>query len=187
MIDVIDEAPWHSAAREELLDLVFGQARFEKPSERLREGRLPEIALSAMDGDVLVGTVRLWRAETGDGRPVLLLGPLAVSPALQGAGLGGRLMRMALNRAAVGGHGAVILVGEPAYYARFGFTAAHTGALAMPGAYEQRRLLALELADGVLEGAFGTLRAAAPLAGARWTASDAEEMAMSLGPWPPLR
>ncbi|MDJ0929524.1 N-acetyltransferase [Breoghania sp.] len=155
MIDVIDEASWHVAAREDLLDEVFGAARFEKPSERLREGRLPEIALSAMEEGELVGTVRLWRAETGDGRAVLLLGPLAVSPVLQGTGVGGRLMRMALNRAAVGGHEVVILVGDPAYYERFGFTALHTGGLSMPGAYEQRRLLALELSDGILEGATG--------------------------------
>ncbi|PTW60143.1 putative N-acetyltransferase YhbS [Breoghania corrubedonensis] len=187
MIDVVDEAPWHAAAREDLLDRVFGPSRFEKPSERLREGRLPEIALSAIEEGELVGTVRLWRAVTGDGRAVLLLGPLAVSPVLQGAGLGGRLMRAALNKAAVGGHEAVILVGDPAYYARFGFTAAHTGALSMPGAYDQHRLLAHELATGALDGASGTLRAAAPLATQHFAAVEGAKVGAILKPWPPVR
>ncbi|WP_321503994.1 N-acetyltransferase [Breoghania sp.] len=181
MIDVVDEAPWHAAAREDLLDRVFGQARFDKPSERLREGRLPEIAISAIRSGELVGTVRLWRAVTADGRAVLLLGPLAVSPDLQGLGLGGRLMRTALNRAAVGGHEAIILVGDPGYYARFGFTADHTGALGMPGRYEQHRLLALELTANALAGVWGTLAAAGPLAAAAPT-RDSE--ALDLGPWP---
>ncbi|WP_321340804.1 N-acetyltransferase [Breoghania sp.] len=184
MIDLVDEAPWHVPAREGLLDRVFGQARYEKPSERLREGRLPEIAISAMMGGDLVGTVRLWRAVTADGRPALLLGPLAVSPELQGVGLGGRLMRAALNRAAVGGHEAVILVGDPGYYARFGFTADHTGALGMPGRYEQRRLLALELVENALAGSWGTLAAAAPLASVAPTAPALGTPSVDLGPWP---
>ena len=58
------------------------------------------------------------------------------------------------------GHGAVLLVGDPAYYARFGFTAEKTDALAMPGPYEKHRFLALELAVGALEGAAGVLRPA---------------------------
>ncbi|RVD41120.1 N-acetyltransferase, partial [Mesorhizobium sp. M4B.F.Ca.ET.019.03.1.1] len=45
-------------------------------------------------------------------------------------------------------------------YGRFGFSAAKTGALAMPGPYERHRLLALELVEGVLDGARGTLKAA---------------------------
>ncbi|TIS95400.1 MAG: N-acetyltransferase, partial [Mesorhizobium sp.] len=45
------------------------------------------------------------------------------------------------------------------YYGRFGFSAARTGALAMPGPYERHRLLALELVEGGLDGAEGTLKA----------------------------
>lgn len=185
MIEIVDEAPWHVAAREDLLDLVFGPSRFEKPSERLREGRLPVIALSAVRDGELVATVRLWRAETGDGRAVLLLGPLAVLPELQGSGLGGRLMRQALNRASVAGHEAVVLVGDAAYYGRFGFSATLTGALDMPGAFARDRLLALELVDGSLAGARGELRAGAMLETAPWR--PVEPSRPVLGPWPPLR
>ncbi|MFZ1772988.1 MAG: N-acetyltransferase, partial [Rhizobiaceae bacterium] len=86
------------------------------------------------------------------------LGPLAVSPDFQGAGLGSALMRAAIEAAQALGHGAVILVGDAAYYARFGFSAALTGNLAMPGPFEKHRLLALELRSGALAGASGILK-----------------------------
>ncbi|MDP3895551.1 MAG: N-acetyltransferase, partial [Mesorhizobium sp.] len=89
----------------------------------------------------------------------LLLGPLAVDPALKSAGVGSALMRHAVAEAARLGHGAVLLVGDAPYYARFGFSAEKTGTLAMPGPYERERFLALELRDGALDGARGVLRA----------------------------
>jgi predicted N-acetyltransferase YhbS len=89
----------------------------------------------------------------------LLLGPLAVDPAHQGNGLGGRLMRHAIAAARMRGHGAILLVGDAPYYGRFGFSAEKTGALRMPGPYEQHRLLALELVPGALAGARGLIGA----------------------------
>ncbi|GJE25395.1 GNAT family N-acetyltransferase [Methylobacterium organophilum] len=161
MIQIRDEIASDVAARERLLDACFGPGRFLKSSQRLREGRLPAegLALAATDDEGrLVGTVRLWDVETGCGRPALLLGPLAVDPALQGAGLGGRLMRAALARAAGLGHAAVLLVGDAPYYARFGFAPEKAEALFMPGPFERERFLGLELTPGALAGAAGTLR-----------------------------
>ena len=63
----------------------------------------------------------------------------------------------ALAVAKARGHGAVILRGDAAYYARFGFTADKTGDLALPGPFEHERLLAVELRDGALEGACGMI------------------------------
>ncbi|MDX1732192.1 MAG: N-acetyltransferase, partial [Aurantimonas coralicida] len=106
-------------------------------------------------------TVRLWNIEAGtrDGSPVpaLLLGPLAVDPQLAGTGIGAALMRHAIAEAAGLGHDAILLVGDPEYYARFGFSADATATLAMPGPFEPRRLLALELAPGHLDGASGII------------------------------
>ena len=45
------------------------------------------------------------------------------------------------------------------YYGRFGFSAASTGGLWMPGRYERERLLALELKPGALAGARGLIAA----------------------------
>ena len=90
----------------------------------------------------------------------LLLGPLAVDPALKSAGIGSALMRHAIAEVFRLGHGAVLLVGDAPYYARFGFSSEKTGRLAMPGPYEKHRFLALELKPGALDGASGVLKAA---------------------------
>lgn len=161
MIQIRDEIAADIPAREALLDRCLGERRTAKSSERLREGRPPAegLALTAeRDGEV-IGTVRLWHV-TANGVAALLLGPLAVKPELQGEGLGKALMREALWRAACLGHGAVILVGDAPYYARFGFETALTRDLAMPGPVERERFLAIELRDGALDGASGVLVAA---------------------------
>ena len=86
--------------------------------------------------------------------------PLAVDPALKSAGIGSALMRHAIAEVFRLGHGAVLLVGDAPYYARFGFSSEKTGRLAMPGPYEKHRFLALELKPGALDGASGVLKAA---------------------------
>jgi predicted N-acetyltransferase YhbS len=152
-------------ARERLLDAAFGAERFAKSSERLREGRVPAsgLALVALEGERLVGTVRLWTVTAGADRPCLLLGPLAVAADKRGCGVGGALMHQALRKAASLGHHAVLLVGDAAYYDRFGFSSDKTGALRMPGPYERDRLLARELVPGALDGARGMIAAHRPL------------------------
>ena len=147
-------------AREMLLDEAFGDARTRKCSERLREGRRPADGLSfiAAEGKRVIGTARLWHVAC-DGAEALLLGPVAVAADRRGAGIGAALVRRAASEAKRCGHGAVILVGDAPYYGRFGFTAAKTGALWMPGPFERDRLLARELTKGALDGAQGLLRA----------------------------
>ena len=178
MITIRDEIANDIPAREALLDRCLGERRTAKSSERLREGRLPAqgLALTAeRDGEVLA-TVRLWHVEA-NGVPALLLGPLAVKPELQGEGLGKAMMREALWRAACRGHGAVILVGDAPYYARFGFDPALTRDLAMPGPVERERFLAIELRDGALDGARGVLVAAGAALPAAFEADEVAQAA----------
>lgn len=161
MIRIVQESLHDVEAREALLDACFGDARFTKTSERLREGRLPAkgLALVARDKARAVGTVRLWNVSAGPRKPALLLGPLAVDPARQGEGLGAALMRDAIGRAKTLGHKAILLVGDEPYYARFGFSAGKTDGLWLPGPVERERFLALELTDGALDGAAGLVQA----------------------------
>lgn len=149
-------------AREALLDDAFGEARHRKSSERLREDRLPAegLAFVATEGKRVVGTARLWDIACGSGQKALLLGPVAVACKSRGQGIGAALVRKAIDAARRLGHKAVILVGDPPYYGRFGFSAEMAGDLWMPGPFERHRLLALELAPGALEGARGMIGAA---------------------------
>jgi predicted N-acetyltransferase YhbS len=174
MIQIANETAADIVAREALLDRAMGPERVLKPSERLRGGRLPAhgLALVARDDDDVVGTVRLWNVSAG-GRPALLLGPLAVSPDARGKGVGVDLMHAALGRAEAIGHCAVILVGDPEYYARFGFTADRTTGLYMPGPVERRRFLGLEFRSSALRGAEGRVVAS----GAPSARANASELA----------
>jgi predicted N-acetyltransferase YhbS len=161
MITIRRELGKDAAAREALLDLGYGAVRFSKVSHRMREGRLPAAGLAfvACDHGRLTGTVRLWDVAAGDGRPALLLGPLTVHPSHRHRGVGSALMRHALAAAAKLGHRAVMLVGDAAYYERFGFSTEKTRSLWLPGRYDAQRFLALELSPGALDGAIGLVRA----------------------------
>jgi predicted N-acetyltransferase YhbS len=146
------------AAREALLDACFGDNRHTRTCQRLRDGRAPAegLSLSAVARGALVGTVRLWHVSVG-GQPALMLGPLAVEASSRQLGVGAALMNHALAAAKARGHRAVILLGDAPYYARFGFSAAKTGGLSLPGAFERDRLLGLELLEGALDGAWGMI------------------------------
>lgn len=163
-IAVVAENAPDAVAREALLDRAMGPGRKRKSSEMLRRGRRPSEGLAFVARDqtgALIGTVRLWDVMAGGGgAAALLLGPLAVEPSLKGAGVGSALMQHAIAEAARLGHRAILLVGDEPYYQRFGFSSQKTVQLAMPGPYERHRFLALELAEGALDGAVGTLKAA---------------------------
>src|SRR5216683_727021 len=145
-------------AREAMLDACFGDNRHTRTCQRLRDGRAPAegLALSALAQGRLVGTLRLWHVSAG-GTRALMLGPLAVDPACRDLGVGTALMNHALATAKARGHGAVILLGDAPYYARFGFSGLKTAELSLPGPFERDRLLGLELRDGALDGAWGMI------------------------------
>ena len=159
------ENPGDVLARERLLDAAMGPNRRKKSSEAIRRDRIAAEGLALVARDEaghVIGTVRLWNIQAGitpEGRavPALLLGPLAVDSAHEGKGIGGALMRAAMLEANSRGHGAILLVGDAAYYERFGFSAEKTMTLVMPGPFERHRFLGLELKDGWLDGVAGII------------------------------
>jgi predicted N-acetyltransferase YhbS len=161
MITIRKELPKDVAVREALLDLAFDDARFAKPSERLRWGRRPADGLSfiACERGEVVGTVRLWNVSAGANRPALLLGPLAVHPDFRSRGVGSALMRRALDNARALRHAAVMLVGDECFYRRFGFSNSLTGGLVLPGLDDSKRLLGAELQFNALADARGLVTA----------------------------
>ncbi|WP_191301093.1 GNAT family N-acetyltransferase [Lentzea cavernae] len=81
------------------------------------EGWIPELSLVA---DEVIGHVVCTRGYVGD-VPALGLGPIAVHPSHQRAGVGSALMHAVLGAAEARGETAVVLLGSPVYYPRFGF------------------------------------------------------------------
>jgi putative acetyltransferase len=114
---------------------------------------LPPLSLVAVcDGEV-VGHVVATRARVGD-VPVLGLGPLGVCPGAQGRGIGSALMYAVLGAAQAGDETLVGLLGEPAYYGRFGFVAATDLGIAAPDPAWGRYFQVLALADPPPTGTF---------------------------------
>jgi predicted N-acetyltransferase YhbS len=155
-------------AREALLDACFGENRHARTCQRLRDERAPAtgLALAAVREGKLVGTVRLWHVSAG-GTPALVLGPLAVEATSRKLGIGAALVNHALAAARARGHGAVLLLGDAPYYAKFGFSDAKARELTLPGPFERERLLGLELRDGALDGAWGMIVPTGPAATAK--------------------
>ena len=85
-------------------------------------GFLPHLSLVALDGDDVVGHVVGTRGRVGPaGAPGVGLGPVAVRPDHQRRGTGTVLVHAMLAVAEAAGERLVVLLGDPAYYRRFGF------------------------------------------------------------------
>ncbi len=110
---------------------------------------------SALAGGLL-GSLRFWPVRIGRA-PALLLGPLAVEPALQGVGIGRALVGHGLARAKRAGVRLCVVVGEPAYYVPFGFRNAGGAGLILPGPVEPARFQVLEIAPDALAGVSGLI------------------------------
>lgn len=147
---IVPLLPERDAAVEALLDRAFGPGRHARTAYKVRGSAAPIRALGfvALDGDDLVGSIQCWPVRfvaDGGGRwPLAMVGPVAVDPDRQQGGIGRRLMDAAIAAADATGRGdALMLIGDPEYYARFfGFSAAATAHWRLPGPFEPRRLLA---------------------------------------------
>jgi predicted N-acetyltransferase YhbS len=134
---------------EHLLDAAFGADRKARTAYRLRAGThaVPKLSFAALENGVLLGTLQSWPVRI-PGVSMTLVGPVAVSPERQRAGIG-RMLMDALIEAA--GETPMMMIGDPEYYGRFfGFTADATGAWELPGPFERHRLLAKHVADGLV-------------------------------------
>lgn len=80
------------------------------------------LSLAAIAGPELVGHVIFTSCSVAGGREaVALLAPLAVAPSWQRQGVGSALVRDGLRRLEGDGVAGVCVLGDPAYYGRFGF------------------------------------------------------------------
>ena len=156
---IVSERRQDAVLIEPLLDRAFGFDRHRKTVYRLRQGvapvdRLRFVALA--DDGGLLGSLRFWPVRIGAAHAILL-GPLAVEPALQGAGIGRGLVGHGLARAKRAGARLCVIVGEPAYYAPFGFGNASAAGLILPGPVEPERFQVLEIVPGALAGVTGLI------------------------------
>ena len=117
------EEPRDAAAVYAVVASAFGRRDEADLLRALRADPDWVVGLVAVDASTIVGHVAFTRGHV-DGHPVLALAPLAVAPDRQGSGIGRDLVQAGLARAADQGEAAVIVLGDPAYYGRFGFAPA---------------------------------------------------------------
>lgn len=134
---------------------ILSQA-FSGPGEAalvlsLRADGEAAVDLVALEAGAVVGHVLFSRLTVvPDTLRVAALAPIAVVPFRQKAGIGSALIREGLAHCKALGFDAVAVLGDPAYYRRFGFT--RRAALVLESAYSGPAFQALELCDGALSG-----------------------------------
>lgn len=135
---------------------------FETPAEAnlvdaLREQAQPLVSLVAEDDGAIVGHI-LFSPVSLSGHPALRimgLGPMAVAPEHQRKGIGSALVRAGLERCRQRDFGAVVVLGHPAYYPRFGFSSSARFGLGCEYDVPEEVFMVVELQPGFLRGASG--------------------------------
>lgn len=132
-----EEAGGDVAAIDRVTQDAFRHHPFSQQTEHrivraLRDGGALRLSLVATLDDHLMGHVAFSAVTIGGlDRGWWGLGPLSVAPALQRRGIGSALVRSGLRRLGERRVAGCVVLGDPAYYARFGF-APHAG-LRLPG------------------------------------------------------
>lgn len=136
-VRIRDESPQDVAAIHELTVAAFLDAAHTDHAEQFIVGALRAsgqlaVSLVAECEGALLGHVALSPVAVSDGSTLWYgLGPLSVMPAQQGQGIGTQLVQQALSELRRRGASGCVVLGEPGYYARFGFKAAPS--LTLPG------------------------------------------------------
>jgi predicted N-acetyltransferase YhbS len=158
--------PADADAVDALLDAAFGTDRHARTAYRIRDGMqsVSRLCFTAWQDDCLAGSLQSWPIMLSAGAdggvdpdpstvPMILVGPVAVSPAMQRSGIGRALMTALIAARPVE---PLVMIGDPEYYGRFfGFSADATQGWTVPGPVERRRLLARHDGELPKSGALG--------------------------------
>jgi putative acetyltransferase len=159
VISVRFERPGDEVGIRETNDLAFGTPL---------EGRLVDALRGADDYLSLVATIDTGvvghilftpvTIEPAVDRRIAGLAPMAVRPGHQRSGIGSQLIRAGLEECRRDGYSAVVLLGHPEYYPRFGFAPANTFGLTCEFPSPPEAFMAIELEAGALAGIAGVVR-----------------------------
>lgn len=121
-----DEAPGDISAIRLLVSEAFASAPHASGTEAaivdaLRAAGALTVSLVAVEDDSVIGHVAISPVSIAGAADWYGLGPVAVVPGRQGRGVGSGLIRRALLRLRDFGAAGCVVLGDPVYYARFGF------------------------------------------------------------------
>ena len=126
--------------------------------DALRRTGIERISLLAEQDDEVIGHI-LFSPVAIDGHANIMgLAPMAVLPGWQRQGVGKRLVNAGLHACRKAGYTAVVVLGYPDYYARFGFQPASAYGIRPVYDVPADVFMLLELREGALRGVAGTAR-----------------------------
>ncbi|MGY6637514.1 MAG: GNAT family N-acetyltransferase [Erythrobacter sp.] len=127
-----DEAIIHHLTQAAFRDMPFSDGKEQHLVDALRRNGDLALSLVAEADAKVVGHIAFSRVTISDGTPDWYgLGPVSVWPELHHRGIGSALVRRGVTDLRACGAAGVVLLGNPAYYARFGFV--HDPRLSYPG------------------------------------------------------
>jgi len=143
-IDVVHISAFGGEAEAQLVSTLRESAAYNR-----------ELSLVAELGGRIVGHVLLSRVplrRDGDEKNVLALGPMSVVPSQSHRGIGSELIQASIRLARDKGYGAIVVLGHPEYYKRFGFVPARQKQVSCNLPAPEDALTVMEVVDGNLEG-----------------------------------
>jgi len=150
----------------DLVKVAFQTAQVSNGKEQdfvdqLRSGPtyIPDLALVAEEDGALLGHIMLTETSIANGEgthETLFLGPISVLLEHRRRGIGSRLIRESFMLAREMGYTSVVLVGDPAYYHRFGFRSSVDFGIRHAQEIPPEYVMACELVPGALSGVSGT-------------------------------
>lgn len=156
-----EERSEDEAAVAAIVERAFGRALEADLVASLRRDGAAALSLVAEQEGRVLGHVLFSPViiEGGDeGFAAAALAPLAVLPAFQRLGIGSALVSAGLKRCREIGFSRVLVLGDPAYYQRFGFAPAAAVGIRFPGDVPEQAFMAMALEPGALEGCAGIAR-----------------------------
>lgn len=128
VVEIRNETPADATAIRAVTKAAFAEMPYSSQTEAeiiegLRAADAVRLSLVAVEGGTIVGNVVFSDVTIDDGEGWVGLGPVSVRPDLHGRGIGSRLIRQGLERMRAEGAAGCVLVGDPGYYGRFGFSA----------------------------------------------------------------
>jgi len=139
---------------------AFGTSAEAALVDALREQARPVVSLVAEEASGIVGHI-MFSPVSLAGHPdrrIMGLAPMAIAPAHQRQGIGSALVRAGLERCRYFGFGAVIVLGHPSYYPRFGFQPAARFGISCEYSAPEDAFMLIELVPGHMRGAVGAVR-----------------------------
>ena len=138
---------------------------FETPAEAdlvdaLREQAEPLVSLIAEDNGAIVGHIMFSPVSLSGHAALKIMGlaPMAVAPGHQRKGIGSSLVRAGLEQCRQLGFGAVVVLGHPTYYPRFGFSSSTRFGIGCEYEVPEEVFMVVELEAGFLRDASGRVK-----------------------------